>query len=214
MVGLAREFLPLPPALPAPEAERRQGDGRADQPAGDMSLWRGVIAGLVGGTIAAGTMSAVNRGLTEIGVGARQAEGPRRTATGRQREGCRRHRAPAPSSFSAQGPEPLAGNLVHYAFGASVGAYTVGSPPLCRASRRRLDCRSASPCGSARTSSRCQRLASQSPRHGGLVHRRTGVRPASGLRSRHRVRAPFRPPGAVEPLVAVSVTPSSASSKQ
>jgi len=32
LVGLAREFLPLPPALPAPEAERRQGEGRADQP--------------------------------------------------------------------------------------------------------------------------------------------------------------------------------------
>jgi hypothetical protein len=31
LVGTAQEFLPLPPALLAPEAERRQGAGRADQ---------------------------------------------------------------------------------------------------------------------------------------------------------------------------------------
>ena len=48
--------------------------------------------------------------------------------------------------------KPLAGNLVHYAFGASVGALYGGSPPSRRASPLRPDCHSASPYGSARTS--------------------------------------------------------------
>ena len=35
-----------------------------------MSIWRGVIAGVVGGVIAAGAMSVVHRGLAGISTGA------------------------------------------------------------------------------------------------------------------------------------------------
>jgi putative membrane protein len=89
-----------------------------------MSLWRGVIAGLVGGTIAAGAMSLVNRGLTEIGVGARQQKPPAEQqqdedATVKVADGIARRLLHRPLS---KAQKPLAGNLVHYAFGASVGA--------------------------------------------------------------------------------------------
>lgn len=69
-------------------------------------------------------MSLVNRGLTEIGVGARQQKPPAEQqqdedATVKVADGIARrllHR-PLPKA-----QKPLAGNLVHYAFGASVGA--------------------------------------------------------------------------------------------
>lgn len=89
-----------------------------------MSVWRGVIAGLVGGVIAAGAMSVVHKGLTGISAGARQQKPPAdqhqdEDATVKVADGIARwllHR-PLPED-----KKPLAGNLVHYAFGASVGA--------------------------------------------------------------------------------------------
>jgi hypothetical protein len=124
LVGLAREFLPLPPALPAPEAERRPGEGRADQPPRpDEDL-------------------------------ARYARGPRRRRDRCGRDECRPQKPrrnwdrspqqkPAPDSHQdedatvkvadgiarwllhrplSEDKKPLAGNLVHYAFGGSIGA--------------------------------------------------------------------------------------------
>jgi uncharacterized membrane protein YagU involved in acid resistance len=123
LVGLAQEFLPLPPALPAPEAERRQGEDGPTNPRNHMKIWRGVIAGLVGGVIAAGAMSVVHKGLAVIGFGARQTpavDQPQdEDATVKVADGIARwllHRS------LPEDKKPLAGNLVHYAFGASVGA--------------------------------------------------------------------------------------------
>jgi hypothetical protein len=71
-----------------------------------MSVWRGVIAGLVGGTIAAGAMSVVDRGLTEIGVGARRQK-PR--AEQQQDEDATVKVADGIAPASAQGPEATRG---------------------------------------------------------------------------------------------------------
>jgi putative membrane protein len=87
-----------------------------------MSIWRGVIAGLVGGVIAAGAMSVVHKGVTAIAGGAgppQPAEAQEEDATVKVADGIFRsllHR-PLPED-----KRPLAGNLVHYTFGASVGA--------------------------------------------------------------------------------------------
>jgi uncharacterized membrane protein YagU involved in acid resistance len=124
LVGLAREFLPLPPALPAPEAERRQGEDGPTNPPDHMRIWRGVIAGLVGGVIAAGAMSVVHKGVAGISAGARQQKPPpdqhqEEDATVKVADGIARwllHR-PLPDE-----KKPLAGTVVHYTFGASVGA--------------------------------------------------------------------------------------------
>jgi uncharacterized membrane protein YagU involved in acid resistance len=86
-----------------------------------MSVWGGVIAGIVGGVIAAGAMSVVHKGIS---AGARQQKPPPdqhqdEDATVKVAEGIARrlfHR-PLPED-----KKPLAGNLVHYAFGAGVGA--------------------------------------------------------------------------------------------
>lgn len=106
-------------------------DGPINVP-GHMSLWRGVIAGLVGGTIAAGAMSVVHRGLTEIGVRARQQK-PR--ADQPQNEDATVKVADGIARWLLQRPlpkeqKPLAGTLVHYAFGASVGALYGGVAAL------------------------------------------------------------------------------------
>ena len=88
-----------------------------------MKIGRGVIAGLVGGVIAAGAMSVVHKSLAVIGVGVRQTspvDQPQdEDATVKVADGIARwllHR-PVPED-----KKPLGGNLVHYAFGASVGA--------------------------------------------------------------------------------------------
>jgi putative membrane protein len=89
-----------------------------------MGVWRGVIAGVVGGVTAAGAMSVVHKGLIEIAVAARQAKPAAKQqqdedATVKTADGITRwlvHR-PLPEE-----KRPLAGSLVHYAFGASVGA--------------------------------------------------------------------------------------------
>ncbi len=88
-----------------------------------MGIWRGVLAGLVGGVIAAGAMSVVHRGLARISPGTRQTppsdQQPDEDATVKVADGIMGwlfHR-PLPEDL-----KPLAGNLVHYAFGAGVGA--------------------------------------------------------------------------------------------
>jgi uncharacterized membrane protein YagU involved in acid resistance len=89
-----------------------------------MGIWRGVIAGLVGGVIAAGAMSLVHQSLAGISAGAPQPKPPpdqpqEEDATVKVADGIARrllHR-PLPED-----KKPLASNLVHYAFGASVGA--------------------------------------------------------------------------------------------
>jgi len=89
-----------------------------------MSVWRGVIAGLVGGVIAAGAMSVVHKGLAGLSAGAEQQKPPAdqhqdEDATVKVANGIARRllRRPLPED-----KKPLAGNLVHYAFGAGVGA--------------------------------------------------------------------------------------------
>ena len=89
-----------------------------------MGIWRGIIAGLVGGVIAAGAMSVVHKGLVAIISGTRPP-----TPTGQQQQdedatvkvaaGVTRWllRRPLPENR-----KPLAGHLVHYAFGGGVGA--------------------------------------------------------------------------------------------
>jgi putative membrane protein len=89
-----------------------------------MGIWRGVIAGLVGGVIAAGAMSVVHKGVAGISAGARQQKPSAdqqqdEDATVKVADGLARwllHR-PLPEET-----KPLAGTLVHYSFGASVGA--------------------------------------------------------------------------------------------
>jgi hypothetical protein len=78
-----------------------------------MGPWRGIIAGLIGGVIAAGAMSLVHKGL-----GAPTAEQQSEDATVKVADGITRwlvHR-PVPED-----KKPLAANIVHYAFGAGVG---------------------------------------------------------------------------------------------
>ena len=89
-----------------------------------MRVWRGVIAGLVSGVIAAVAMSVVHNGLARIGAGARQQKPPPdqrqdEDATVKVADGIARWllRRPLPED-----KKPLAGNLVHYAFGGSIGA--------------------------------------------------------------------------------------------
>lgn len=89
-----------------------------------MSVWRGVIAGLVGGVIAAGAMSVVHKGLAGISAGARQQKPPPdqhqdEDATVKVAGGIARWLLQRPLR---EDKKPLAGNLIHYAFGASVGA--------------------------------------------------------------------------------------------
>jgi hypothetical protein len=43
-----------------------------DQLPTDMAIWRGIIAGVIGGVVAAGAMSVVHKGLITISSGTRQ----------------------------------------------------------------------------------------------------------------------------------------------
>jgi uncharacterized membrane protein YagU involved in acid resistance len=89
-----------------------------------MKIWRGVIAGFVGGVIAAGAMSLVHKSLAGISADARQEKPPSdalrdEDATVKVGDAIARWllRRPLP-----QDKKPLAGNLVHYAFGGCIGA--------------------------------------------------------------------------------------------
>ena len=89
-----------------------------------MRIWRGVIAGLIGGLVAAGAMSIVHKSLAGISAGARQHTPPtnqhqNEDATVKVAGGFARWLLHHPLR---EDTKPLAGNLVHYAFGASVGA--------------------------------------------------------------------------------------------
>ena len=80
-----------------------------------MGPWRGILAGLVGGVIAAGAMSLVHKG-----VGAQRAEQQQtEDATVKVASGVSRWLVNRPVP---EDKKPFAGNIVHYAFGAGVGA--------------------------------------------------------------------------------------------
>jgi putative membrane protein len=89
-----------------------------------MGIWRGVMAGLVGGVIAAGAMSVVHKMVAGLNDGARQQTPPPdqhkdEDATVKVADGMARWVLQRPLRDDEK---PVAGNLVHYAFGASVGA--------------------------------------------------------------------------------------------
>ena len=93
-----------------------------------MGVWRGVIAGLVGGVIAAGAMSVVHKGLASIIPGAPQQTSAAdqqqdEDATVKVADGIARRLLNRPLP---EDKKPLAGNLVHYAFGGGVGAFYGG----------------------------------------------------------------------------------------
>jgi putative membrane protein len=81
-----------------------------------MRIWRGVVAGLVGGVIAAGAMSLVHKGLGRQPNPSTQQQDD---ATVKVADGIMRWLLDRPIPEDAK---PLASNVVHYAFGASVGA--------------------------------------------------------------------------------------------
>jgi putative membrane protein len=88
-----------------------------------MAILRGIVVGLVAGVVGAAAMSVVHKGLTAINSGTRpptaaadQEQGE--DATVKVADGITRsllHR-PLPED-----KKPLAGHIVHYAFGAGVG---------------------------------------------------------------------------------------------
>jgi putative membrane protein len=89
----------------------------------DMAVWRGIIAGFVGGAIAAGAMSVVHKGLAGIfsaqrppAQNAEQQEGE--DATVRVADGTTRWLL---GRSLPEAKKPLAGTMIHYAFGASIG---------------------------------------------------------------------------------------------
>jgi putative membrane protein len=89
-----------------------------------MNIWRDVVAGVVGGAVAAGSMSLVHGIVATKGAGAPPQPAlpgqPRQEdATVKVAEGIVGRLVHRPLPEAAR---PLAGNLVHYAFGASVGA--------------------------------------------------------------------------------------------
>ena len=88
-----------------------------------MGIWHGVIAGLVGGVIAAGAMSVAHKGVARISAGAR----PQKPSDQQQNEDATVKVADGIARWLLRRPlpenkKPLAGNVIHYAFGASVGA--------------------------------------------------------------------------------------------
>jgi uncharacterized membrane protein YagU involved in acid resistance len=89
-----------------------------------MRVWRGVIAGLVGGVIAAGVMSLAHKGLArpQTAPAEQQDDATIKVANGIARWLLGR---PVPEDR-----KPLAANVVHYAFGAGVGAVYGGAAEL------------------------------------------------------------------------------------
>ena len=88
-----------------------------------MGHWRGILAGLVGGVIAAGGMSLVHKGLGRVMAGTSQ---PAPSAEPQQSEDATVRVADGITRWLMKRPlpedkKPLAANVVHYAFGAGVG---------------------------------------------------------------------------------------------
>ena len=83
-----------------------------------MRPWPGIIAGLVGGVIAAGAMSLVHKGLVGLTSGTPTAEQQSDDATVKVADGITRRLVNRPVSADKK---PLAANIVHYVFGAGVG---------------------------------------------------------------------------------------------
>jgi uncharacterized membrane protein YagU involved in acid resistance len=88
-----------------------------------MTIWRGVVGGLIGGVVAAGAMSLVHKALIAISSSTRQ---PTAAAEQEQDEDATVTVANGISRRLLRRPLPadkklIAGSIVHYAFGASVG---------------------------------------------------------------------------------------------
>ena len=88
-----------------------------------MAILRGILAGLIAGAVGAGGMSLVHKGLTAITSGSRP---PTAAAQQRQDEDPTVKVADGIMGRFLDRPladdkKPLAGNIVHYAFGAGVG---------------------------------------------------------------------------------------------
>ncbi|HKZ04240.1 MAG TPA: DUF1440 domain-containing protein [Methylomirabilota bacterium] len=89
-----------------------------------MAIPRGIIAGLVAGAVGAGAMSLVHKGLTAI---TSESRPPTAAAELEQEDDATVKVADGITRLLLQRPlpddkKPLAGSIVHYAFGASVGA--------------------------------------------------------------------------------------------
>lgn len=83
------------------------------------SVWRGAVAGLVGGLLAAGAMSLAHRMLPKPSAPAGEGE----DATVKTAGALARRVTGDPLPEDSK---PLAGQLVHYAFGGGVGAFYGG----------------------------------------------------------------------------------------
>jgi putative membrane protein len=86
-----------------------------------MKIWRGAIAGLVGGVIAAGAMSVVHKTVARslAGTSGEARQQKEEDATVTVADGIARLLLQRPL---AEDEKPLASNLVHYGFGGTVGA--------------------------------------------------------------------------------------------
>jgi putative membrane protein len=94
-----------------------------------MDVWRGAAAGLLGGLIAAGAMSLAHKGLGMAGLdGAKPPQAEQGDdATVKVADGLMQRLFGRPL---AENTKPLAGHVVHYAFGGGVGALYGGSAEL------------------------------------------------------------------------------------
>ena len=87
------------------------------------SVWRGALAGVVGGLLAAGAMSLAHQVLPKPRARAEEGE----DATVKVADGLTRRLGGRPLT---EGKKPLASQLVHYAFGGGVGAVYGGVAEL------------------------------------------------------------------------------------
>jgi putative membrane protein len=88
-----------------------------------MAIRRGIIAGVIAGAVGAGAMSIVHKGLVAITSGTRQppaAAEPQQNEDATVKVAIRITRWLLPRPLP-EDKKPLAGTVIHYAFGASVG---------------------------------------------------------------------------------------------